>query len=137
MRLIIFLSLITFILSDCNQSISDPGKKIKLDPDAEIWMAIDPIQCMRNPWEQDWLAVHGGDPTGYPTDLADQVPIIRDYYEGQGIEILDIKAAVTYTDVCYTCDCPDGYTVWMKVETRDANALTDMGFRVEDPPDDV
>jgi hypothetical protein len=95
-------------------------------------MAIDPIQCMGNPWEQEWLAEHPGEQ--YPRDLYRRVPIIRDYYERQGIEIQDITAAYTYSVVCHACSCPAGYTVWIRVDLGYIDALVDMGFREEWPP---
>ena len=28
------------------------------DAERQVWVSIDPIQCLSNPWEQDWLLTH-------------------------------------------------------------------------------
>ena len=36
------------------------------DEEGQVWVSIDPIQCLGNPWEQDWLLTHEYDE--YPKD---------------------------------------------------------------------
>lgn len=95
------------------------------------WVAIDPIQCMGNPWEREWLEKHPGEL--YPLELDDMLPIIIDYYERQGIRIVDSRILWTHNSVCLACSCPAGYTVYFLVSRRDVQMMLELGFRIESP----
>jgi hypothetical protein len=95
------------------------------------WVAIDPIQCMGNSWEQEWLEQHPGEL--YPLELEDMLPIIVDYYERQGIRIFDSRILWTHSSVCLACSCPAGYTVYFLVSRRDVQMMLELGFRTENP----
>jgi len=95
------------------------------------WVAIDPIQCMGNPWEQEWLEQHPGEL--YPMELEDKLPIVVDYYQRQGCRIFDSRIIMTYNEVCRACSCPAGYTVYFHVLNRDVPGMLDLGFRIESP----
>jgi hypothetical protein len=99
------------------------------------WVAIDPIQCMGNPWEQEWLEEHPGE--FYPLELEDILPIIIDYYERQGITIADSRILWTHNSVCLACSCPAGYTVYFLVPKRYVPKMLDLGFRIESPEETV
>lgn len=53
-----------------------------------VWVFIDPIQCMGNPWEQAWLAEHDDDMELW-RELGEhgELEVIEAYYEDLGIEI--------------------------------------------------
>ena len=97
------------------------------------WVAIDPIQCMGNPWEIEWLEEHDWDYSSYPRELKDRLPIIVDYYKWQGIKIYCSMAMWTYSATCDACGCPAGYTVYFSVSNRDVPKVLKMGFRIESP----
>ena len=44
-----------------------------------VWVTIDPIQCLSNPWEQDWLASHDNDYDAYPRDEESRLEIFSDF----------------------------------------------------------
>lgn len=97
------------------------------------WVAIDPIQCLGNPWEQDWLEKHDWDYTSYPWDADRQLAIIEDYYRRMGIGIYESRRYRTAVLVCCACSCANGYTVYLDVCSEDVPLLLTMGFRLEHP----
>ncbi len=126
-RMIIASALILILLSGCK-----PTDPVKLPTCGNCtWVAIDPIQCMGNPWEQEWLEEHPGEM--YPLELEEMLPIIIDYYERQGVEIFDSRIMWTHYSVCLACSCPAGYTVYFQVPRWNVHTMLDMGFRVESP----
>jgi hypothetical protein len=120
-------ALILLMLSGCKTT--DPVSPITCRKCT--WVAIDPIQCMGNPWEREWLEEHEWEL--YPRELEDKLPIIVDYYQRQGFRIFDSRILVTYGAVCLACSCPAGYTVYLQVFHRDVPELLELGFRIESP----
>jgi hypothetical protein len=97
------------------------------------WVAIDPIQCLGNPWEQDWLEKHDDDYESYPRDWESRKRIIWNYYRELGVRILDITAYRTMDAVCEACSCPEGYTLYLYVVDRHVRTMLALGFRLEEP----
>jgi hypothetical protein len=129
-RIIIASALILILLSGCKPTDPDKPPICRLC----TWVAIDPIQCMLNPWEQEWLEEHPGEM--YPLELEEMLPIIIDYYEKLGIRIYESKIMWTHNSVCLACSCPAGYTVYFQVSRWDVRRMLDLGFRVETPDAD-
>jgi hypothetical protein len=105
----------------------------------ESWVATDPIQCLGNPWERDWLESHDGDYRSYPRDPVtpglepQEEEIIREFYDRLGISIIEIETAQTYDQVCLACSCPQGYTLYLLVPGSNVQAMLDLGYRLELP----
>src|SRR5512139_1076393 len=106
---------------------------------ANSWVAIEPTQCLTNPWEADWLAHHGGDYDAYPRDYStpglepEEVDIIKDYYRRQGVMVLAATTAPKYDMVCLACNCPEGHTLFLLVRESDVDTMLGFGYRVESP----
>ena len=105
-----------------------------LTPAAGTWVATEPIQCLGNPWEQDWLSRHGNDARSYPRDRTSQETIIVDYYARLGIEVRRIVSIMTSPVTCDACTCPRGDTLFLLVPDRDAATMVALGYRPEAPP---
>ncbi|UCG50428.1 MAG: hypothetical protein JSW58_09440 [Candidatus Latescibacterota bacterium] len=106
----------------------------------KAWVATDPIQCLGNPWEQDWLEAHGGDYEAYPRDPStpglepEEEEIITEYYDREhDVKIFDIETAETYEGVCRACSCPQGYTLYLLIPTLDVETMLDLGYTLEGP----
>jgi len=97
------------------------------------WVAIDPIQCLGNPWERDWLERHDNDYDSYPRDWERRKRIILNYYRKLGVGIQDITAHRTMEVVCEACCCPEGYTLYLYVDDKDVRTMLALGFRFEEP----
>ena len=133
MRLIIFFPLFILCAISCDRDYS-----MSPNPDW-VWVAIEPIQCMGNPWERDWLESHNWDYSSYPRSLTDEeldpevLKIIRGYYRRQGVNVFAGETAHKYDAVCAACSCPAGYTLFLLVEKDKVPKMIDFGYREEAP----
>jgi hypothetical protein len=104
-----------------------------------VWVAIEPIQCMGNPWEQDWLESHNQDYSSYPKSFTDSelepeiFKIIKYYYYRHGVNIFAGETAHKYDAVCAACSCPAGYTLYLLVEAENVQKMIGFGYRKEIP----
>lgn len=101
-----------------------------------VWVEINPVQCMGNPWEQDWLLANDNDISAYPMGPdaplpgPEEIEIIKDYYAKQDVEVLDARSAWVMQAVCEACSCPEGYTLYLSVAVSDVEKMTALGFKV-------
>jgi hypothetical protein len=102
-------------------------------PTGKAWMATEPIQCLGNSWERDWLESHDGDYGSYPRDREAQGEIIKEYFVRQGVDVFDITTRQKYDIVCTACSCPEGHTLYILVGKDDTEIMAEFGFRVEPP----
>jgi len=102
------------------------------DEDGRIWMSIDPVQCLGNEWEQDWLE-HTGNNYEVWTDLseAEQLEIFKVFYEGQGVIIHELDVTYPYEDVCLACSCPRGDRIHILVDAGNLEQMLDWGFDLD------
>lgn len=104
------------------------------------WVAIEPIQCLKNPWEQDWLEKNDWDYDSYPKDPARpglepaEFEVIQDFYDAAGVAVSGGQTAPKYDNVCLACTCPEGHTMYLLVRDQDVDTMLGLGYRVESPP---
>lgn len=103
-----------------------------LTPD-RTWVATEPIQCLGNPWEEDWLERHGNNYSAYPQDKGSQNAIVREYYARLGVEVTDIISVPKYQAVCLACVCARGDVLYLLVRDEDVGTMLVLGFRRESP----
>lgn len=101
-----------------------------------VWVEVDPVQCMENSWEIDWLRENNNDYGNYPRGhiLVIEEPekeIIKKYYQKQGIIIFNIKSEEYTGDfmVCEACSCSQGYTLYLQVLENDLNKILGQDLR--------
>ena len=69
------------------------------------WVEIDPIQCLGNPWEVDWLQSHGDDYSAYPRDTQtpeleqEEIEIIKNEKDGFAVESNGPVTIALMTDI--------------------------------------
>lgn len=99
-------------------------------------MAIDPVQCNSNPWEEEYLATNPDDYSGLKNKELD---VIKEFYEAQGVKVKSVRSEQTHDYVCEACTCPRGDTVYLIAAKNDQGKLAQMGFRVPGsrPPSQV
>ena len=97
------------------------------------WVATDPIQCLGNPWEVDWLVRNEYNYQGYPRSLDSQYVIIRTYYARLGVEAADILSVHKYDITCDACSCARGDVLYLSVRNDDVEAMVLLGYRKEAP----
>lgn len=82
---------------------------------------INTVQCMGNPWEQDWLKTH--DAEQYPPKQSEEAKqIIKAYYEKLGFTVYSVDFKKIADVVCLACSCTEGYVVVLTVARADAEA---------------
>ncbi|MBN1275353.1 hypothetical protein JXA12_03605 [Candidatus Woesearchaeota archaeon] len=131
-RMIMFTLLLGMILmAGCvNQGLDLPNE------DGKTWVQIDPVQCLGNPWEVDWIGSHDDDHSAYPGDVhtseleQEEVQIIKGYYQEQGVTIFDVRSEWTHEVVCEACSCPQGYTLYLLVSDSDVDKMRELGYEV-------
>ena len=96
------------------------------------WVTIDPIQCMGNSWEQDWLEDNAEDYDLWnELDVSGRESVFINYYENQGIIIHEMKTSYPYDAVCLACICPRGDRIHCSVDDDDVDKMLELGFSVE------
>ena len=124
------VTLLAATLAILNQSCrTGPGI---LPPGDRAWVATEPVQCLGNPWERDWLARYG-DIQPYPGYPGAEERIIREYYAGIGVEVGEIVSIPKYQAVCEACSCPRGDVLYLSVREGDVDTMIRLGFRLESP----
>jgi hypothetical protein len=117
-------------LVSCQQTVLAP-----IQP-GRVWVAAEPVQCLGNAWEQDWMTSHDGP---YPKDHSrpglepEEVAILRDYYERQGVTVFRVTTRAKYAVVCEACSCAEGYTLYLQVRDQDLEKMLSLGYREESP----
>lgn len=96
--------------------------------EGKTWLDYVPVQCMGNPWEQDWLAANGGDSASYPKER--EMEIIKSYYEKKGVQILKTGLGMSAFDrVCLACSCPRGDLILLLVPDSQVEKMLALGFK--------
>ena len=66
--LMVFLSTIVCVAACDSDEVTKLATKTAKNVLTQTWVAIEPIQCLGNPWEQDWLDNNNGEYDAYPKD---------------------------------------------------------------------
>jgi len=91
-----------------------------------VWAIVQPLQCLGNPWEQDWVAHHEKSEV-YPQ--RDEKQILKAFFAQNQIQILDIRVRpYDGGPLCQTCDCPRGDTLYLLVSAENAPLLKSFGY---------
>ena len=125
--LVACMTIAGFLLQSCD------GNGGLLGSRARAWVAIEPIQCLGNSWERDWLERHGNNYGGYPRDMDSQKTIIWEYYGRLGIGVDAVVSRPKYQVTCDACGCPRGDTLFLLVDEQSAGAMVCLGYRREEP----
>ena len=117
------LIIILIFIAGCNvQNQSNPTQS------KQVRMQINPVQCLGNPWERDWLNSHSNDYNLYKN--SNEFDVIKDYYKKQGIVIFDVRKERTMEIVCDACSCPRGDTIYVSISDSDAGKMLNLGFKM-------
>ena len=118
------------------QSISSTQKH-----ENKIWMETDPIQCLGNPWEKDWLESHTNDHLSYRSYYQDlgEFKIITNYYNNKHqISIYDIqyvsfeKKLGRSINTCEACSCARGDTLYILINDFDKEKMLKLGYKISE-----
>lgn len=100
----------------------------------KTWVEIDPIQCLGNPWEQDWLKSHNNDYHSYPhsaysegIDDGESI-IIKDFYKKQGITVFDVRSGYGDKVIWASCSSSTGYTLYLMVSESSVDKMLNLNY---------
>ena len=124
---IIFISFI-YLVANKEKLIED-----NIPDEKNIWVSMNPIKCLGNPWEFDWLKKNQGKYEQYPigdTKKIDEneIEIIKKFYRDEKINIFDIKSNPIEEDICTACNCPQGYKLYILISEKDVEKMTNIGW---------
>jgi hypothetical protein len=106
-------------LTPSSSTVAEQGK---------VWVIIKPLQCLDNPWEQDWLAKHKRKIAKYPRQ--DERKIIKAFFAAKGVTVWDIRSRpyVQGTPLCKTCGCARGDTLYLSVNGSNVPLMKSLGY---------
>ncbi len=94
----------------------------------KVWFILKPLQCMDNPWEQDWLARNKKRVAKYPREQEHE--IVKAYFAKRGVKIWEVrtKAYVPGAPRCTTCGCERGDRLSLSVSGSDVSKMKSLGY---------
>lgn len=95
---------------------------------AQIWVETLPLQCLTNPWQQEWLKEHGLDPSQYPHER--ETDILRIYFLKRGVDFAEYRTEEVWDATCAACSCPAGYAAFLQINQQDLPVFEQRGFRL-------
>ncbi len=140
-KFVLSLALALSLAACASEDSQSPEDSNLVRSGARAWVATEPTQCLTNPWEVDWLARHNGDEAAYPRDLStwprrltpEEIVIITEYYEDQGVVVFETATREKTRYVCAACECEEGHTLYLLVRERDVEKMISFGYRREAP----
>jgi hypothetical protein len=109
--------------------LAAPFVAAKPNPETEkVWVSMQPVDCLGNPWEKNWLAHHNNQTNKYPR--AQELQIMKGFFYKKGVTILDYrtKPYVKGDPLCKTCGCPRGDTLLLAVHGAEVPIMRTFGF---------
>jgi len=133
LALVLSISILHFSFAEvANNTNQGNTTTVDIKPEKyKTWVATNPIQCLYNPWEQDWLKSHNNNYTayeggGYATEA------IKNYYQKLGITIYKLKSMSWGSGfaVCAACSCSAGDTMYLLVSNSDVDKMLKLSYMV-------
>lgn len=88
-----------------------------------VWMEMNPVQCMGNPWEQM---------SGYVKK--EEADFVMKHFSGKGVSVKKVVFKKTMEYVCEACSCPRGDTMYLLIERASESKMADLGFKYSEGP---
>lgn len=116
-----------------------PGKDSSSSSGDQVWLWTDPVQCLTNPWESNWLSEGGREYQDYPIGdnlivEEEEAEIIKGYFlEKEKVTIHDLysrkyEEVGLSQSVCEACHCPQGYRLFVLVDQDKMKLMEEKGF---------
>ncbi len=98
------------------------------------WVLLQPQKCAEIPWRKEWTLQTGKTYAEFP--VKDELSILKNYYQGKGIQLLDVTLTYQATDsTCTQCGCPESFVYAIYTQPEDAAKLSVSGFTILDETD--
>lgn len=93
-----------------------------------VWIELNPIKCLGNAWEFDWLQNNPGEYDNYPKNQTES--IIKNFYAKKGIKIIEIKTKNDTVKTCDACNCPQGKTLKVLINKKYQEDMIKSGWKI-------
>ncbi len=138
-KFVVLAFCLSSVLIACKENVPTSVTGAPATESARAWVATEPVQCLTNPWEADWVATHPYE--NYPRDLETwprqltdaEIAIITDYYARDDVRVFDTATAEKSRTICAACDCEEGHTLYLLVRESDVKTMETLGYRREAP----
>lgn len=119
----------TTVPDEVSEDLDTPTTSDESTPSDETakdqkWISFEPIQCLGNPWEQDWLNKNNRDYDSYPKKTDTQ--IIKNFIEAKGYQVYSINQIDEHKLVCKACSCPRGDTIKVLINSSDESTVINL-----------
>jgi hypothetical protein len=127
MRIVRGLSAVLFLSLSARAEVAVSTDTMAIpDRGTHVWAIAEPLQCLANAWEKDWIAKHKKQADKYP--IREERAIIKEFFTRKGIRIADMRLSKG-GPTCASCECPRGDKLFLLIEANDAQALEPYGFK--------
>ncbi len=93
-----------------------------------IWVEKEPVQCLGNEWEQDYLERNNIKFENYP--IWKEEEIIKEFYYRRGIRIYKIKKEKLKEEIfCQACSCPRGDKIKVLINEEELGEMKEFGWK--------
>ncbi|MGH7490767.1 MAG: hypothetical protein ACREOO_00080 [bacterium] len=93
-----------------------------------LWVETMPVQCLGNPWQQEWLKEHGNNYDEYPRGREQEV--LAEFFLKRGAVFYAYRTVQVWAVACAGCSCPEGNVLALKVHQGDLALFEQFGFRL-------
>ncbi len=106
----------------------------------QIWLEINPIKCLGNPWEFHWLKNNPSQYADYPGIKNNNInkfgiELLKNYYKNKNINIINVESIPFKNQnninlaSCTACSCPQGYTLYVLLHANDVKKMLELGWK--------
>lgn len=122
------LSFAAFLIIAGCDFLSPFGDDAPADEKDLVWVETMPVQCLGNPWQQEWLKEHGNKYEEYPQEQEQE--ILKLFFLKRGAVVYASNTAWVWEATCLACSCPAGYAQYLKVHKKDLPVFEEYGFQI-------
>ena len=125
---LLMISIVTLIFANAVNGCAPVKEKTKM------WVSINPVKCLDNAWEQDWVNKSGltGEESfrGYKNylDKTGEKQIVIDYYANIGITVYNYTNEKISDVVCEACECQRGDRVSLLILYNNLSKMQKLGY---------
>jgi hypothetical protein len=87
-----------------------------------------PVQCLGNPWQQEWLKQSGNNHDNYPREREQEV--LAEFFLKRGAVIYGYRKEQVWDATCAACSCPEGNVLAVRIHQDDLAFFEQFGFRL-------
>src|SRR5262245_33831011 len=120
------LLLLAALLATCGCGLWSPFEDAPVDEADLLWVETMPVQCLGNPWHQEWLKQNGNNYDKYPREREQEV--LAEFFLKRGAVIHAYRQEQVWNATCAACSCPEGIVLALRIHQGDLTLFEQFGF---------